>query len=166
MSKPILCRIAGLVAVLLVSLTPARAQSTTPDAEVAARELIAIMKIDDQFKALMPMIMKTMKPAIVQNRADVERDYDALMPALLAGMQARMSELSDAVVAVYASNFSAEDLRAVTAFYQTPVGQRFLQKTPIVTQQTMALGQKFGRSVGAEAQRRMIEGLRNKGHTL
>ena len=69
-------------------------------------------------------------------------------------------------MAIYASNFSAEDLRAATAFYRTPAGQKFLEKTPLVTQQTMAAGQKFGQSVGADAQQRMIEEMRNKGHTL
>jgi hypothetical protein len=166
MSKPVLCRIIGLLAVLLLSIMPVRAQSPASDVEVAARELVTTMKLEDQFKVLLPMMMKTIKPAIVQNRPDVERDFDALVPVLLAGMQARLSELSDAVVAVYASNFSAEELRAATAFYRTPVGQKFLQKNPLVAQQTMLLGQKFGQSVGADAQRRMIEELRNKGHTL
>jgi hypothetical protein len=165
MSKPVF-RIVGLMAVLCFSLVPARAQTPAPDAEVAARELVTTMKLDEQFKALMPMILKTMKPAIVQNRADVERDFDSLAPKLLEGFQARMSELSDAVVAVYSSNFNAEELRAATAFYRSPAGQKFLLKTPLVTQQTMAIGQKFGQSVGADAQKRMIEELRNKGHTL
>jgi hypothetical protein len=165
MSKAVL-RIVALLAALLFSLMPVRAQSPVPDTEAAARELIITMKLDDQFKALMPGIMKIIKPAIVQNRPDVERDFDALMPALMAGMQARMGELLDAVVAVYASNFSADELRAATAFYRTPAGQKFLQKNPLVAQQTMLLGQKFGQSVGAEAQKRMIEELRNKGHSL
>jgi uncharacterized protein len=165
MSKRVV-RIVGLLAILLLSLTPVRAQSPASDAEAAARELIVTMKIDDQFKALLPMIMKTMKPAIVQNRADVEREYDALVPVLLAAMQARLGELTDAVVAVYASNYSAEELRAATAFYRTPAGQKFLQKSPLVAQQTMLLGQKFGQSVGADAQKRMIEELRDKGYKL
>ena len=124
------------------------------------------MKIDEQFKVMLPMILKTMKPAVVQGRPDVERDFDALTPKLLAGMQARIGEFSDAIVAVYSSNFSAEELRAATAFYRTPAGQKFLQKTPLVAQQSMALGQKFGQSVGADAQKQMIEELRSKGHTL
>jgi hypothetical protein len=165
MSKRVF-RIVGLLAILLFALTPVRAQSPASDAEAAARELIVTMKIDDQFKALLPMIMKTMKPAIVQNRADVEREYDALVPILLAGMQARLGELTDAVVAVYASNFSAEELGAATAFYRTPAGQKFLQKNPLVVQQTMLLGQKFGQSIGADAQKRMIEELRGKGYKL
>jgi hypothetical protein len=156
----------ALFALLFFLLAPVRAQSPASDAEVAARELINTMKTDDQFKTMLPMILKSMKPAIVQNRPDVERDYDALAPKLMAGMEARISELSDALVAIYSSNFSAEELRAVTAFYRTPAGQKFLLKTPLVAQQSMAAGQKFGQSVGADAQKRMIEELRSKGHTL
>jgi uncharacterized protein len=165
MSKAVF-RIVALLAALLFSHMPVRAQSPVSDTEAAARELIATMKLDDQFKALMPVIMRTIKPAIVQNRPDVERDFDALMPVLMAGMQARMGELLEAVAAVYVSNFSADELRAATAFYRTPAGQKFLQKNPLVAQQTMLLGQKFGQSVGAEAQKRMIEELRRKGYTL
>jgi uncharacterized protein len=165
MSKPVFCRIIGLFAALSISVMPVRAQPAS-DAEGAARELISTMKLEDQFKALLPMILKSLKPAIVQNRADVERDYDALAPILTQGFAVRVSELSDAVAAIYSSNFSAEELRAATAFYRTPAGQKFLLKTPSITQQTMAAGQKFGQSVGADAQKRMIEELRNKGHTL
>jgi uncharacterized protein len=77
-----------------------------------------------------------------------------------------MGELVDAVVAVYASNFSVDELHAATAFYRTPAGQKFLQNNPLVAQQTMLLGQKFGQSVGAEAQKQMIGELRKKGYTL
>jgi uncharacterized protein len=109
--------------------------------------------------------MKTMKPAIVLNRADVERDYDAPMATLMAGMEARVSELSDAPVAIYSGNFSAEEVRAVTAFCRTRRAE-ILLKIPSVAGQTMAAGQKFGQSVGADAQARMIEELRSKGHSL
>jgi hypothetical protein len=81
-------------------------------------------------------------------------------------MEARIGELSDALVVIYSSNFSAEELRAVTAFYHTPAGQKFLLKTPLIAQQSLAAGQKFGRSVGADARQRMIDELRSKGYTL
>ena len=80
-------RIVPLLAALLFSLMSVRAQSPVSETEAAARELITTMKLDEQFKSLMPAIMKTIKPAIVQNRPDVERGFDALMPVLMAGMQ-------------------------------------------------------------------------------
>jgi hypothetical protein len=145
---------------------PARAESLSPESIAAAKELVATIKLGEQFKSLMPTIMTTLKPAIVQGRANVERDYDAMIPMLLQSFQSRMDELSDAVVKVYASNFTTDDLRALIVFYKTPVGQKFLQKTPLLAQQTMAVGQQFGRSVASEIRTRMIEELRKKGHAI
>jgi uncharacterized protein len=136
------------------------------DAEVAARELVTTMRLEDQFRELMPTIVTSMKPGIVQKRADVERDYDALAPLLMATLGPRMNELSNAIVAIYVSNFTAEELREVTAFYRSPAGQKFLLKTPLVSQQTLGVGQKFGQSVGADAQLRMVEELRKRGHSM
>lgn len=159
-------RIFGLliIAVLLGARVPAQAQGS--DSAAAARELITTIKLGEQFKAVLPMIFKSIKPAIVQNRPDVDRDYDALVPVAIAKMNSRVSELEDALAAIYASNFSADELHDLIAFYKSPTGQKLLQKTPFVTQQTMAAGQKFGQSAGAEAQKEMIEELRNKGHSL
>jgi hypothetical protein len=163
-----LSRIGCLLALAAIWLTPmpARAESLSPESIAAAKELVATIKLGEQFKSLMPTIMTTLKPAIVQGRANVERDYDAMIPMLLQSFQSRMDELSDAVVKVYASNFTTDDLRALIVFYKTPVGQKFLQKTPLLAQQTMAVGQQFGRSVASEIRTRMIEELRKKGHAI
>jgi uncharacterized protein len=156
----------ALFAVLAALVAPASAQSPGSDSEIAARELITTMKLSDQFTLMLPMVFKAMKPAIVQNRPDVDRDFDALVPVLQQKMAARINELMEAVVVIYSSNFSAQELRDLIAFYKTPTGQKLLQKTPALTQQTMIAGQKFGQSAGAEAQKEMIEQLRNKGHAL
>ena len=81
-------------------------------------------------------------------------------------MGARIGELLNAVVLVYANNFTAAELRDLIAFYHTPTGQKLLQKTPLITQQTMIVGQKFGQSAGADVQKQMMEELRSKGHAL
>jgi len=128
--------------------------------------LVDTIKLADRFKILLPTIFKTLKPAIVQNRADVERDYDALVPLLTQRMTARFDELESSIVLIYADNFTAAELRELVAFYKTPTGQKFLEKTPLVMQQTMAAGKKFGEIAGAEARRDMIDELRKKGHSI
>jgi hypothetical protein len=161
-----LFRVAGLFAAVLLLTAPARAQSPSLESIAVAKELINTINLADQFKNLMPMIMKNLKPAIVQGRSEIDRDYDAMVPILLEASQARIGELIEAVAIIYSSNFSAEELRAVIAFYKTPVGQKFLQKQPFMMQQTMTVGQKFGQSIAADMQKRMMEELRKKGHTL
>ena len=159
-------RIAAPLVLALLLIVPVRAQSPDADSEAAAKELVSVIKVSDQFKTLLPLIFKQLKPAIVQNRADVERDYDALVPILQDRMMARISELEGSIVTVYASNFSASELRDLIAFYKTPTGQKLLAKTPVIAQQTMAVGRKFGEVAGVEAQHEMVDELRKKGHSI
>jgi len=161
-----LSRMLGVLIAVLLLMAPASAQSPSPDALAAAKELVSIINLPDQFKALIPLVMKSLKPAIVQGRSNADRDYEAMAPILLDAFEARTGEISEAAAVIYASNFSADELRTFIAFYKTPAGQKFLQKQPLVAQQTMAAGQQFGESVAADIKKRMIEELRKKGHTL
>lgn len=151
---------------VLFSANVATAQTYSPESLAAAKELIETIHLNDQIRAMLPAIVKNLKPAIVQGRGDVDIQYEAVAPKIIESFQMRLSELSDAFAIVYARNFSTEDLLALVAFYKTPVGQRLLQKTPSVTQETMTVGAKFGQSVGGKVQQRMIEELRKKGVNL
>jgi hypothetical protein len=153
-----------LAACLLLVTGAARAQSPAPETIAAARELVVTMRSADQFKALLPIIMKNLKPAIVQGRPEVERDFEATWPSLLEGLNARVNEIVDEITAIYARNFSVDELREITAFYRGSVGQKFLEKQPAIAQESMQIGQKFGASVAADVTRRMSEELRKRGH--
>ena len=159
--------ILGLAAGLLAA--PAafpQSPAPAPDAMAAARELVTTIQAGDQFKALLPIIMKNLKPAIVQGRPEVERDYDAIMPLLIAGMGSRVTEIIDEITALYARNFTPEELREVAAFYRGPTGQKIVQKLPVITQESMAIGQRFGQSIASELRGRMIDELRRRGHNI
>jgi uncharacterized protein len=155
---------AGWLAVTLVWAAPAPAQS--PDAMAAAKELMATMQSVDQFKAIMPSLMKALKPAIVQNRPEVERDYDVLAPKLIESMTARVNELLDTVAAIYARNFTAAEINEIIAFYRGPTGQKFVQRQGGIMQESFAAGQKWGQVLGSELQSRMTDELRKKGHNI
>ena len=139
------------------------AQPATNDALSAARELIAVMRATDQLKQMLPTIMQALKPAIAQGRPQVEEALDALMPVLLDGMSSRVGEFTDQMASVYAHNFTPDEMRQMVVFYRGPVGQKFLEKMPIVMQESMSLGQAFGQKVAGELQSRMIEELQKKG---
>lgn len=157
--------IIGAIA-LSVFARPVQAQTASPDAMAAAKELIEAMRAADQLKMLMPLVMQQLKPAIVQGRPEVERDYEALLPQMLALTDERMSEFTAAVGAIYATHFSLDEMRQLTEFYRRPVGQKLLQVLPKIAQDSMTLGQRLGQSIGLEARNRMIEELRKRGHKI
>jgi uncharacterized protein len=156
-----------LAAVALLALgRPAASQTASPEATAAAKELVEAMRATDQLKVLMPMLMQQLKPAIVQGRPEVDRDYDAIVPQMLAAADARMGEFAGSIATIYAIHFTADELRQLTGFYRGPVGQKFLQIMPKIMQDSMAVGQKFGESIALDTRDRMIEELRKRGHKI
>jgi hypothetical protein len=151
---------------LLALGRPAMAQTAAPEAMAAAKELVEVMRATDRVKVMMPMVMQQLKPAIVQGRPEVERDYDAMVPEMLSAMNARLGELAGSISAIYALHFTADELREITAFYRGPMGQKFLQVMPRIMQDSMAAGQKIGGSIAIDTRNRMIEELRKRGHKI
>ncbi|WP_249781518.1 hypothetical protein [Bradyrhizobium semiaridum] len=115
----------------------ARAQTAapapSPEALAVAKEFVTTMHLVDQFKALMPSIMNSLKPAIVQGRNNVEQDYDALIPALLNGFQARFSELSRGHRHRLRQQLHPGRFARPDHLLQEPGRQKLLEKTPAVT---------------------------------
>ena len=68
--------------VLLFSVGVARAQTPSPEAMAAARELVTTLKLSDQYKALLPVILLGLKPTLTQDRPEIERAYEAMLPAV------------------------------------------------------------------------------------
>jgi hypothetical protein len=151
------------LAICLFAASPALSQSPPPDALAAARELLTTIRFIDQFKAVLPLIAQNLKPAIVQNRPEAEREFDTIMPQLMDSMGARLAELSEQTAIIYANNFSADELRQITAFFRTPTGEKYLQKLPLITQQSMAAGQRFGQSVAIELRNRITDEMQKRG---
>ncbi|MGA2056303.1 MAG: DUF2059 domain-containing protein [Bradyrhizobium sp.] len=159
-----------VVACLLLfsaSLSPAQTPpAPAPDAMAAARSLVTTMKLADQYKALLPAMLLGLRPALTQDRPEIERDYDAMMPAIADAFTPYYTAMVDGVATVYANNFTAAELGEIEAFYRQPVGQKMLEKLPAIGQQALAVGQEIGRKAAEDLRQRLTEALRQKGHKL
>jgi uncharacterized protein len=103
--------------VLLLSIGVARAQTPSPDAMAAARELVTTLKLSDQYKALLPVILLGLKPALTQDRPEIERDYEAMLPAVADAYTPYYDAMVDSIATVYANTFSVEELRQIELFW-------------------------------------------------
>ena len=156
-----------IVACLLLLPAPTIwAQTPTPDAMAAARSLVNTMRLADQYKALLPAILLSLKPALTQDRPEIEQDYDAMLPMIADAFTPYYTSMIDGIATVYANNFTAAELRDIEAFYRQPVGQKMLEKMPAIGQQALAVGQEIGRKAAEDLRQRLTEALRQKGHKL
>lgn len=168
MRRPLPIAVIFALALALLCGRPAAAQTQTPSPEAmaAARDLVVAAQAANNLKTLLPLIMQQLKPAIVQGRAEMGRDYDAIMPQLLQGVLARTDTFVDGLAIVYARNLTIDEMKQLADFYRSPVGQTFLKKMPVIVQESMVLGQRFGEEAAGELHDRMIEELRKRGYQL
>jgi uncharacterized protein len=155
--------IAGLVLALSCG---AVAQTRSPEAMLAARSLVVTMKLGDQYKAMLPTILLGLKPVLVQDRPEIERDYDAMGAMMVDAYAPFYNAMLDAAASTYADTFTIDELRQIEAFYRLPVGQKLLQKSPAIVQQTDSAVQDIGRKASDEIKARLTDALRQKGHKL
>jgi hypothetical protein len=156
---------AGVLLCLTLGLPlGAPAQTPSPEAMSAARSLVTTTKLADQYRALLPAILLGLKPSVVQDRPEIERDYDAVTAVIVDAYAPFYNQMIEGAATVYASNFTVDELRQLDAFYRLPVGQKLLDKSPTIAQQTTQIGQDIGRKAVDELRLRLTEALRQKGH--
>jgi len=63
-------------------------------------------------------------------------------------------QLLDKLIPIYDKYYTLDDLKAVNAFYLSPVGQRILQNQPLVLKESMAVGRQWGQQA---AMKTMVE---------
>jgi hypothetical protein len=159
-------RLLIIASMLLFSVCAAPAQAPSPDALTAARSLVTTMKLPDQYKGLLPGILLGLRRELTQDRPEIERDYDSMKPVIEAAFTPYYTTMLNDVAAIYASNFTIAEMRDMETFFQRPVGQKYLEKAPAVTQQTNQVTQDASRKAADDLRTRLTEALRQKGHKL
>ena len=140
-------RIFGLIVLLAVCSCAALAQQPSSDDVLAAKEdvekLFASMHIREQMKNMMEVMGKQSKqtahdalrkklPDISQS--DLDR-IDAMSDRAMKNVDT--DALIDDMIPVYQRHLTKADVAAMTAFYETPTGQKILREQPEMTAEAM-----------------------------
>jgi len=160
-------RLLVVVGTLMLSLCAASAQQTpSPEALTAARSLVATMKQTDQYRALLPEILLGLKPGLTQDRPEIEQDFEQMTPLIVDAFAPYVQQMLDQLANVYASNFTADELKQIEAFYKQPVGQKLLAKDAALEQAATQIGQDGARKAADDLRTRLTQALRQKGRKL
>ena len=72
------------------------------------------------------------------------------------------SELIALIVPLYDKYYTMEDLKALNAFYESATGQKVLSTLPLITQESMKIGQAWGEEVAKRVEREVMEEFKQK----
>lgn len=125
LSKRLSLLIAALLAfTMAASVVPAAAQEISPEHLALARKYVDLTdKANIYEAALIKTAIDTMSTITNQNPELVEQTNTAIEKTL-AEYKDRKGDLMDQFAQVYALNFSVDEMTAIVAFYNSPVGQK------------------------------------------
>jgi uncharacterized protein len=66
-----------------------------------------------------------------------------------------LNDLTEMLVPVYSKYMTISDLQELIKFYESPVGKKFAKNTPLITQESMEIGQQWGLKIGQDFEEKM-----------
>lgn len=136
-----------LVLIALISCAPAvRADDISPEKRAEIEKMLKVTGMEKLANQIMTQMLSTFKA-----------QSPDIPDAFWAKLQEQMDvhELIERIMPVYDKYYSLEDLKAVNAFYASPVGQKVLASLPQVTQECMKIGQEWGEEVGKRVEQQL-----------
>lgn len=142
-----------------------QAAAPTPAALAAAKELLSALGSDKQLEAMIPMLMQNMRQLVLQQKPGQQKELDEAFKVLETKFSARRMELIDEVAVTYAALVPLDDMKAMTAFFLSPAGKRFVAMQPQLMRESMAVGQRWGEKLGREVEVDLQQELKKRGVT-
>lgn len=99
-----------------------------------------------QFQALPPELRQKFEP-VVKDFLKKYITFDAL---------------KEDIANVYLDNFTIDEIKGLTAFYATPLGQKVIQSTPAITAASMKIGEARVRQHEAELQAALMKAMQQQ----
>jgi uncharacterized protein len=169
-TRPLLAAlaVAALALTAQAFLPAAQAQKAPgdPDRIAAARELLDAAGAARQFDAVMPTLSAQMQAIFLQMKPDHAKEIREVFDLMIRRFSDRKQELLDEVAGLYAQKLSADEMRQIADFYKSPVGTKFVSAQGELTQQTMAVGARWGQKIGKEIEQEVRQELQKRGITL
>lgn len=140
----------------LLSLLPLSAQDAEKKKLTPAERLLKVTKFANSGQAA---ASAAFKPVIENFRTQgyPDKAIKEIEAAASAYFHQMMTDpgLQKDVVNLYNESFTAEELETMLAFYETPTGQKALQRMPQIVAKSMTLGQKYAEKYAPDFQNQL-----------
>lgn len=148
---------------------PPAAGTVAPDspgdaAATAARQIIALTRGGDTLPQMVERIVAQLAPAFERAnpgqggliREILEHEFQEIFSTY-------RDQFVDSLIPVYTQNFTADELEALVAFYQSPLGRKLIAAQPQVSEQAMRMGGMWGQKLGELATTKAISRMQAEG---
>lgn len=160
--------LAGLaIGLALLGAAPASAQAPTltPAHLQAAREVMDLTGVTQNITNIYREFEDSAK-GLVATRPEMAKDADAVLGELKPESDKRADEMIKTAAAVFASKMTEADLKEISGFFKSPVGQRYTGLRAEAMKDIFPLLQPWSVQTSNYLFDRFTQEMRKRGHTL
>lgn len=139
-----------IIAFVLIAVS-AQAQTQSKTYPATLKKFLEINGSMETFQTAIGAMMGQFKNMYSSVPTDVWTEFEKEFSAT------SMDDLVGMIAPVYEKHLSEADLNEIIKFYNTPVGKKLAAKTPVITQESMAVGQAWGMKIAEKVQAKMKE---------
>jgi hypothetical protein len=135
----------SVVLLALAFALPARAQQggAKPSEVRKLLDMTGVAKMSEQVVSQMMGQFKQMMPQVPEQ---FWTDF---------AKEAKPEDLISLEIPIYAKYLTSEDVQALIRFYESPTGKKFVSVQPMITQESMKIGQEWGRKLGERVMQKL-----------
>jgi len=143
------------------TINPTKKQLIDTLLEQTGQSTIGVAKqFSDVFIQQMTMVLKNSKPEIDP------RAYDIMADEIKSVINEEMlvnGALSEMIHPIYSKHFSVSDLQKMIEFNNTELGKKLISVMPMITQESIQVGQQWGQSLGPIIEQRLMVRFEQEG---
>ncbi len=146
----------------------AKVEKIDPARLEAARKLIRTTTSDRLIDQILKMAISQVGMVMVRMKPEKKKELLEILDRVGKEMSTpeRKKDLMDRIAHIYARHFTTDEMNRLIAFYETPVGRKFIRKMPEIMMESQKAGMEWGRSVAQELFKRAKEEAKKKGIDL
>jgi hypothetical protein len=146
--------------------TAAPAQEPSAGALAAARDMLAVKGGAAFFDPVVPGVIESVKNSFVPTNPQLYRELTDVAAFLRKDYEPKRVELLGNVTRIFAQHFTEQELKDMTAFYKTPLGQKMLKEEPAAIEQSLKTTQDWANNFSEVVTARFRVEMQKKGHKL
>jgi hypothetical protein len=143
-----------------------RAQTPSPAAFAAAKELVALKGGAAMFDPLIPGVVESVKNNFIPTNPNLVGPLNEVAAALRKEYDPKRAEILDMVAKTYAEHFTEQELKEIVAFYKTPTGKKMLAQEPVAIDQSLKAAQDWANQFSDVVLQRFRTEMQKKGYKL
>jgi hypothetical protein len=147
-------------------VVPPAANTLPPEAIAAAKEILRLKNASAVYQGAVVSTIQNVKNSLLQSNINLQRDIEEVSLKLARDLAGKESEIGEGMAAIYATNFTEQELKDLLAFYKSPLGKKTLVQEPKSIEDSLNYMRTWGEDLALEINERFREELKKRGKDL